>query len=276
MTAPPLTTTGLRAYLDAARAAWPGLDVPDDAFAHHLAGKLAAASDIEAALRSMRTSDLYLALGCARRDERALAELEHHYVPIMRAAIRKLGAQDAQIEEIVQELRCRLLLPRGERGPEIADYAGRGELAGWLRSVAVHAAFKLLKRDRANDSRDDLDTLLEQIPHHDDPAHARIAGWFSSGFREAFAEAMAALSPRERNLLRQQFVDGLNVDEIGALYKVHRATAARWLVKVRHKVLIATQRALRRRLELTPTELESLMLGLQSRLDITITRHLAA
>ena len=42
------------------------------------------------------------------------------------------------------------------------------------------------------------------------------------------AEAFAALESRERNLLRYALGDGLSVDAIGTLYRVHRATAARW------------------------------------------------
>jgi DNA-directed RNA polymerase specialized sigma24 family protein len=40
------------------------------------------------------------------------------------------------------------------------------------------------------------------------------------------AAAMDAMPPLERAVLRYQVVDGLSIDEIGALYDVHRATAA--------------------------------------------------
>jgi RNA polymerase sigma-70 factor (ECF subfamily) len=44
---------------------------------------------------------------------------------------------------------------------------------------------------------------------------------------------MAALTARQRTLLRLAYVDGLTVDAIGRMYAVHRATAARWLAAAR-------------------------------------------
>ena len=37
-------------------------------------------------------------------------------------------------------------------------------------------------------------------------------------FKGAFAEAMATLTTRERNILRHQVLDGLTLDQIGAIY----------------------------------------------------------
>ena len=39
---------------------------------------------------------------------------------------------------------------------------------------------------------------------------------------------MQTLSAQERTVLRLHVLDGLGTDEIGALYKVHRTTVARW------------------------------------------------
>jgi hypothetical protein len=39
------------------------------------------------------------------------------------------------------------------------------------------------------------------------------------------------LSRRDRNLLRYQYFDHLTVDDIGALHRVHRATAARGVAR---------------------------------------------
>jgi RNA polymerase sigma-70 factor (ECF subfamily) len=111
---------------------------------------------------------------------------------------------------------------------EIAGYSGRGPLRGWLRSVAVHAAWKHLKRARntAAQQNDDLDTLPSLLR---DPELTYLHDAYRAPFKGALAQAMAALTVRQRNLLRQHFVDALSIDQLGALYRVDRSTAARWL-----------------------------------------------
>jgi transposase len=37
--------------------------------------------------------------------------------------------------------------------------------------------------------------------------------------------------------LRYHHVDGLNIDEIGAIYRVHRVTAFRWLEKAKEQLV---------------------------------------
>jgi RNA polymerase sigma-70 factor len=56
-------------------------------------------------------------------------------------------------------------------------------------------------------------------------------------FREALQEALAMLTAREKTLLRLHFLDGMNIDALGTVFQVHRATVARWLVSIRTRVL---------------------------------------
>ena len=60
---------------------------------------------------------------------------------------------------------------------------------------------------------------------------------YQQDFKEAFILALRGLTVRERNLLRQRFIYGLSLDELGALYRVNRATTARWVVQAREEVL---------------------------------------
>src|SRR5688572_30340522 len=66
----------LREILDACRAAWPGLEVPEDAFVRHLAENLPDEGDLDSCLSRMHCSDLYLACGCAAGDPAALAAFD--------------------------------------------------------------------------------------------------------------------------------------------------------------------------------------------------------
>jgi RNA polymerase sigma-70 factor, ECF subfamily len=70
--------------------------------------------------------------------------------------------------------------------------------------------------------------------------------------------------------LRQHALDGLSIDRLAALHKVHRATAARWVEAARTAALEHTRLALGRRLRVGPDELESVMRLVRSQLDITL------
>ncbi len=73
---------------------------------------------------------------------------------------------------------------------------------------------------------------------------------YRSEFKAAFEAALATLSSRERNVLRLHILDGLNIEQIGTLYKAHRATVARWIAASRKKIDEGTRRALADKLKL--------------------------
>src|SRR5262249_6529246 len=95
---------------------------------------------------------------------------------------------------------------------------------------------------------------------------------YGAEFREAFAQAMATLKPREQNLLRQHHVDGLTIDQLGQLYHVHRATAARWLGKARSSLLAQTRRSFMKRIRLSHSQFDSVLGLVQSQLVISFRR----
>jgi RNA polymerase sigma-70 factor (ECF subfamily) len=91
-------------------------------------------------------------------------------------------------------------------------------------------------------------------------------------YRDAFTAALATLTPRERNLLRQHYLHGATVDELGALYNVHRATPARWIAQIRETLLHRTRELVGAALSLTGTELDGAMTKLAGELDYSL-RH---
>jgi RNA polymerase sigma-70 factor (ECF subfamily) len=93
-------------------------------------------------------------------------------------------------------------------------------------------------------------------------------------FKAAFAEAVGTLDSSDRVVLRQHFVERLTIDQIGAVYHLHRATAARRLARAREALLAATRAALARRLGLAPVELESVLELIASRMEASVERLL--
>jgi RNA polymerase sigma-70 factor (ECF subfamily) len=97
---------------------------------------------------------------------------------------------------------------------------------------------------------------------------------YGPAFKRAFQTALAELEPRERMLLRFQYVDGLTVDQMGALYRVHRATAARWVAQAREKLGEQTRRHLVRELGTHEGGLTSILEIVQGHVDVSLVRVL--
>jgi RNA polymerase sigma-70 factor (ECF subfamily) len=70
-------------------------------------------------------------------------------------------------------------------------------------------------------------------------------------------------------------MDGLNIDEIAALYQVHRATAARWLASARAQLLEKTRRRMSEQLQLKATETHAVFGLIQSQVDVSLSRLLS-
>jgi RNA polymerase sigma-70 factor, ECF subfamily len=237
-------------------------------FVAERASAVYAASDPDA-----RAADLYLAAACAAGDPAAIAHLDAQLPGIVRPALARLGAPASDDEEILQRARIALFSPGrdGKRG--IAAYSGRGELRGYVRAVAVRQALRRLEREEqpSPDGDEGLALLPDQA---DSPELRLLKEGCRAELRAAFATALAGLAPRARTLLRQHYLDGLTVDVLGRLYRVHRATAARWVDAARADVLREVRRHLRLTLGLGPDALESAVALVRSQLDLSLARLL--
>jgi RNA polymerase sigma-70 factor (ECF subfamily) len=86
--------------------------------------------------------------------------------------------------------------------------------------------------------------------------------------------AVAALSVRERTLLRLRFVEGVEIERIAAMYRVHRTTVTRWLTDCRDTLLATTRRNLVDDLGATVAEIDSLAGLVRSHLQLSLVRLL--
>ncbi|MFY0534386.1 sigma-70 family RNA polymerase sigma factor [Nannocystis pusilla] len=146
---------------------------------------------------------------------------------------------------------------RRGRVEEARRLRGQGALAAWLRISAVRTAISLGRKRRELAIEDEA---LEAIADEgDDQALAFLKTSYRNEFKRAFAAALAALSKRSRTLLRLQINDQLTLEEIGAFYRVSRATAARWLAEARADLVKRTRAQLMTSLGLPAEELSKLM-----------------
>jgi RNA polymerase sigma-70 factor (ECF subfamily) len=252
----------------AGRVAWPTVALTDEVVTERLVARVH--DDPETSLDELREADLYLAFGLAAGNTAAIRAFEDHLVPQIDIALRRLRLGGGTADEVKQALRVELLT-----GPEakIADYAGRGDLAAWLRISATRKALKLVRRADREESLDEI--LLDHWPANTgDPGKQHMRTTYTDQLKQAIREAFAALEVRQRNLLRQHILDELTIDDLARLYRVHRATCARWLADSRADLGKQTRKRLIATLGTQSEELESVLRFLDSDIELSISRIL--
>lgn len=255
------------------REAWAGVEVADELFAAWLAERAPDEGDPAAVLAAMHTDDLYLACACAQGDSRALALFETKVLPAAGPAVARIDSDRDFVEEVLAEMRVRLLVD-GEAGPaRIRSYIGRGPLTSWVQVGAMRVAYGM-KRRGPGEPPEDADRLAALPFAGADAELERIREEFAEPFQRAFGEALATLSARDRNVLRLHLVEGLNTESIGRMYRVHRATVARWIAAVHQTLLSETRRRLGRELGLDRAAFDSFMRLVQSQLEVSIVSAL--
>jgi RNA polymerase sigma-70 factor (ECF subfamily) len=262
--------------VDAALARLPHEPVDRAAFAARVEAVLADAADGEpvdaGALERLHVADLYLATALAAGDARALAIAEAELVPPLRQAAGRIDGAAAFVDEVVQRARTKLFVGVGGAAPAIAGYRGTGPLARWVRVVATRVALDL-ERERAKVAPDS-DAELERIPAPDDPALAVLWKDCAEHYKAALTAAFASLSQRDRNLMRQRYVDDLTIDALGRAYRVHPATAFRWVKQVEQKLAAATRAHLISTLAITESQVKSMERLVATQLQLSLTRIL--
>lgn len=255
------TSNDLAARLEAVAHRYEVIDGPT------LAAALARRVESAAELTGLRLEELLLAEACLAHDAAALGELDELLAGVVRALRHRASATEQ--DELCQQLRIRLLVPSSGTAAKLQLYAGRGSLKGFLRVVALN----LLNREQA-DRREASDGALAALPD----ARAWESGVVrldqQAQFREAFQRAVAALTVRQRSLLRLNLLDGLSIDELSPLYGAHRSSVARWLAEAKQALEAETRRQVAESLKLDPDEVERLLTSAQQGFQLSLNRAL--
>ena len=267
--------------LAAARRRWPEAAVTDDRFAAALATRLAAQPDPVSALAHLRVDDLFLAQWCATGDARAITAFERVHRDELAAVFGRFKKLTVTDDEMRQALRIKLFVGNAGKTPRIADYSGFGFLQNWVRVTALRSLVDLARSERAKKLEELFgdDDMLALAAH--EAIYQSIDGRYTRdqinrAIKQAFARAISALAPRQRNFLRHAHVDALTLDQIAALYGIHRATVARTLAQAREAMMTETRRELADQLGLADEQLESIVRAADSRIDLSLSRVLRA
>jgi RNA polymerase sigma-70 factor (ECF subfamily) len=253
--------------------AWPELAVDRAAFDAAVARGLADAADSAEAFAELHLADLYLAQACVDASPTALAAFEGMCKTVIEGSLRSMGLADHVIADVAQDVRSKLFVGANGAPSKIASYSGRASLKSWVRTVATRTAVSLLRKS-TGESHDDK--ILEAMPSPaDSPELQHFRTTYHREFKEAFAAALASLTPQQRNLLRHRYIDGLSVEAIGTLYGVHKSTAFRWLESAQDVLAKRTKNGFQQRTRATPSEMNKIVGLLQSNVELSLRRLLA-
>ncbi len=266
-------------------------------------------------LNELQTTDLYLALACARGNEHAWWEFDQSYRRYIERIARHLASIETDAEEVIDSVYVELYgtrLVEGVRQSKFATYTGRGTLRGWLRTVVWHAVIDMHRARHDEISIEDWSESGGET--HDRP------GWRAESrggegamvdriSRERYAAAtvaaldtsLATLDDHEKLLLLYYHVEGLKLREIARLVetpasplrrwfqrqskrrtstpesRVHESTVMRWLEKVYGKVLDRFRQELEQKGGLSADEIEiCLEMATEDLSSEDVRRHLSS
>lgn len=247
-------------------ARWPVDWLDGTSFGRYLARRIDAGDDLVAAIAELAIADLYLAAAVAAGHAAALAAFDRIMTAELPPVLRTIDPSPDAIDETLQLLREKLLVPR-DGVCRVEAYSGHGPLGAWLRVSALRTALSQRRRARPELRPDDeLAEILDLSPNAEIKVLAQQLG---GDLRAALRAAVAAQPSRMRVLLRLYYADGRGVEEIGRVYNVHASTVSRWLSKARADVLAHTRSELISRLHASPSQIDSL-LGHVASLEISL------
>jgi RNA polymerase sigma-70 factor (ECF subfamily) len=247
-----------------AREAWPDIHVDPARYQAFV-----AAQAVDGDLEPLKAADLYLACALGDGDQRAVAAFERTHLTALRALLTRAGSSADNVDETLQRVRVEVLVGSP---PGILGYRGRSDLHAWLRVVATREAARVERRAR----REVLgaDEAIWADLASSDPELAYIKDVYRQSAVLALRSALAALPAEDLALFRQNLVEGLSIDEIGARAGVHRATAARRLERARERVAAAMRAEIEARLRIDEAAIDELLQLVRSRLDVSVRRVL--
>jgi RNA polymerase sigma-70 factor, ECF subfamily len=262
------TTFSTSTAWDAGCKRWPGVVVDRTGFEAFLATLPSDAVEKYA-------DDLFLARGCSEGDPAAIRWFEKDLLIPAQSAMRSIDSSDSFIDEASQRLRTHLLVGVGPSPPRIASYAARGPLRSWVGVSAARVALMMQRSSRRSNevSEDNWTSIICAAPSGT-PELELLKHQHAAAFAAALSEAAHALEPRLRSVLRMHFVDDLSIDQIGAAYAVHRATAARWIQRARELLFTSTRTRLADLLSVSGPELDRITALVQSQLDVSLSQLL--
>jgi RNA polymerase sigma-70 factor (ECF subfamily) len=254
------------------RAAHPRVVVSEEAFGRHLARCANAGSPGNtASLAELEAEDLYLACACAVRARGAAAAFEQRFGRVIRRAVSRVLDTADERQEAEQRAWQYLLFEGGDGPARISHYLGRGPLEKWVSVAAMRIAISFGRTESAE--RRLREKAIAEASGVD-PEALFAKGDLREAFESAVTEALGALKPRERLVMKLFLVSGMTLDQIGKSLGITRQAVSKTLARARETIVERVQASVQKTLKLTKEDLTSVLRYVASQLDVSISRVL--
>lgn len=253
-------------------AAYPDIEVDAATFAAELARRLGAAASPEQ-LAAVRVGHVHLAIACAHGDIAAIRKLEAEFLDEVDASAYRLQARRDQADEVRSYMRRILFVHEPGRPAALNEFSGRGDLRTYIRVIATRELVRLIDKGKREVPIDEA-SFLDKLSPISHPGLGILRETYRADVDAAIRAALASLGEESRALLRYSVIDGWTVDRIGALFGIHRSTAARRVAAAREELGTAIRSELSARLAISLDEVDSVVRLVQSRIDVSLERLL--
>jgi RNA polymerase sigma-70 factor (ECF subfamily) len=270
-----IDTADLAGFLGAlyarGRDAYPKLCVSEDAFGRCLARSMGD-RPIQS-LDSLAIEDLYLVCACLERARGAVDAFETAYAKVIRRAVSRIVPAGEDRADAEQRVRQHLLVGAAGGEPALAKYPGRAPLAKWIPVVAIRMAISL---NRSETAERKLRHKAAAEAMEASPEDLLMRAELRSAIEPAVAEALDRLTKRDRLILRLYLVGGMSLSAIGVTLGLSQQAVSKRLANARKELLEDIRTDVARRLNITATELSSVMRFVASQLDVNVSRALGS
>ena len=191
-------------------------------------------------------ADFLFAQRCLEGDEKAIAEFQAKYRPVVMAYLVHAGANEGEARDVTDSLWTDCFEERLNNRPRLATYAGKASLKSWLYPMALN---RLIARKRTEEYRSkivqaglDLDQLDVASPEgavldSEAPLIELMRDALEAGFKECPAEDFV--------LLHLAHMDRLHLVELAQMFDCSKTKIAVDLQHARERVASATLRYVR-------------------------------
>lgn len=183
-------------------------------------------------LASLKIEDLILARACAAGNEKAWERFLIEYRETLYSAACAITRQEARGRELADSLYAELFgtsARDGVRQSKLASYAGRGSLAGWLRSVLAQRFVDEYRQSQRTVSLEDQEVELAAALSEETAA---IGDLSLRIIAECVGKVLATLESEDRFLLHAYYLDQRSLAQIAKVVGVHESTISRKLSRL--------------------------------------------
>jgi len=258
-----------------ARKRWPELGTVTDA---ELADFVRARVPEGTREDDVRIEDLLLVCACAkgaRSAEDAMHELFAEEIDRAHARMRP-PISAVQARHLV--FKRFLAIPEGGAA-RVALYRGEPDFASWMRNAINRTLLETASQARPPpDSLEDA--ILKKVSaspiHALDPELQRVKQNYLPGLRLTMTHTLSSLEPRERALLRNAIIDGLDTPSLALMYGLSTEDVRTALVGAREKLEYRLKQGLTERMRISDRDHTSLARLVATQLEASLSKAFGA